>query len=297
MLCLKHQQLLQSYHIMMSKTILIPSDFSNNALVATRYALDLAKQLGANLHILHAYSSFNSAFQSQSVNETDATRAQSDAENNMGEFLGKVGDSKNVTITTSLLKDSLTDAVEAYLNTNTTVCLMIMGTHGASGTRKDILGSNTYDIAKSVNIPLLIVPEHASSFHLERVAFFTDYQNQDIATLQSLKNLLDGQELPCTLVHITQLKDSSLQEQVALLSNWSKKLSQTVGYANLNTELVSNKEDITIVDTALDRLSADLCLLTVVGGRSFFEKLFHKSLAREIILNPKVPVLLTSGHR
>ena len=38
------------------KTIIIPTDFSGNALYAAYYALDLAAMIGARLNLLHVYT-------------------------------------------------------------------------------------------------------------------------------------------------------------------------------------------------------------------------------------------------
>lgn len=74
----------------MKPTFLIPTDFSNNSIVATKYAQGLAKQLNADIHILHTYRAFVTAFQNQKVNEADANRAKSEAETAMNKFLTKV---------------------------------------------------------------------------------------------------------------------------------------------------------------------------------------------------------------
>ena len=94
---------------------------------------------------------------------------------------------------------------------------------------------------------------------------------------------------------MVQIAEHYSEEGKIRLDNWKDKLVEESGYSrSVETSLVEDKENIDTVNTLIDQLQADLCLLTLVGGRNFFEKLFHKSLARAIILNPEVPVLLTA---
>lgn len=277
----------------MKQTILVPTDFSNNALVATRYAMELAKKIEANVHILHVYRSFTSAFQSPLANETDEQRAKLGAKKGLAEFIEKLDNGSDVPVTSSIEKNSILEAITEYIGENN-VCLVVMGTHGASGMRKDLLGSNTYDVAKDVPRPLLIVPEHTASFKLRNVAFFSDYQQGDIKSLSSYDALFGNMNLSCTLVHIHEDKKAPQESEQQKLAEWKATLEKETSLENLSTELVHAPENVDAVNGILKRLNADMTLITLVDARSFFEKLLHKSLAREIIINPQTPVLLTS---
>lgn len=277
----------------MKQTILVPTDFSNNALVATRYAIELAKKIEADLHILNVYRPFTSAFQSPLANETDEQRAKIGAKKGLVEFMEKLEDSSDVHITSSIEKNGILEAITDYIEENN-VCLVVMGSHGASGARKDLLGDNTYDVAKDVSRPLLIVPEHIDSFKMENVVFFSDYQQGDIKSLGSLGSLFGNINLSCTLIHIHEATSSPMENDQQKLEEWKAVLEKATPLANLSTELVHVPESVNAVNGILDRLNADMTLITLTDAKSFFKKLLHKSLARAIILNPKTPVLLTS---
>jgi len=278
----------------MKQTILVPTDFSNNSLTATYYAIELAKRIHADIHILHTYRPFTSAFQSPLANQTDEQRAQLGAEKSLADFMEKLDIDRSVNVTTGIVKSTILDAVKNYLDQNN-VCLVVMGTRGASGIRYDVLGSNTYDLAKHITHPMLIVPEHAAPFKLNKVVFFTDYQEKDVNTFRGLLSLLDKSiSLSCTLVHIDEDGQSKDTDRVKL-REWQEMLAAKTDFNNLSAEIVHLQENVDSVNEILNRSQADLTILTLIGGKSFFEKLFHKSLARAIILNPKTPVFLTGG--
>ncbi|PRD51393.1 universal stress protein [Sphingobacterium gobiense] len=279
----------------MKQTILVPTDFSNNSLTAARYAIELAQQMGTDVYILHVYQSFTSAFQTSGANETDEQQAKLRAEDGLAEFMGKLNNVSEIQVASSAVKkSSLLDAVNDYIAENS-VQLVIMGAQGESGRRQDLLGNNTYDVAKDVSRPLLIVPEHTkNAFKLEHVVFFSDYQQGDVKSLTSFNSLFGHMRPSCTLVHIHESEDEPAESDRQRLEEWKAVLENETPLDNLSTELAHVPENVDAVNDILKQLNADMTLVTLVDARSFFKKLLHKSLARTIVLNPQTPVLLTS---
>lgn len=277
----------------MKQTILVPTDFSNNALIAARYGVELARKKQAHVHVFHAYRPFTSAFQSPLANQTDEQRAKIGAEKGLVEFISKLGKYVDVQVTSSTAKNSLVEAINHYIKEDN-VSLVVMGAHGASGTRKDLLGSNTYDVAKDVSRPLLIVPEHTNAFKLENVVFFTDYQQGDIKSLTSFDSLFGNIRPSCTLVHIHEGKNGPTDDNLQRLQQWKATLEKETPVKDLSTEMAHVPENVEAVNEILDSMNADMTLITLIDSRGFFKKLAHKSLARAIVLTPHTPVLLTS---
>ncbi|MBD1434600.1 universal stress protein [Sphingobacterium sp. DN00404] len=277
----------------MNQTILVPTDFSHNSLIAARYGIELARKMQANIHIFHAYRSFTSAFQSPLANETDEHRAKIGAEKGLAEFMNMLGKYSDIQISSSVNKNSLLEAVNHYIKEDD-VRLVVMGAHGASGTRRDLLGNNTYDVAKDVSRPLLIVPEHTDSFKMENVVFFTDYQQGDVKSLTIFNALFGDIALSCTLVHIHEGKDAPTDDDLRSLEQWKTTLEKQTSVKGLSTEMAHVPENVDAVNGILNRLKADMTLITLIDSRGFFKKLLHKSLAKAIVLNPRTPVLLTS---
>ena len=277
----------------MKKTIVVPTDFSHNALVAARYALQFAAQQDYDLHFLHAYQPFTSAFQNPRAIQEDESKIRQEAEADMRGFLAKLEANEALKIASTTVAGTLVDTLTQFIKDHA-VGLVIMGTHGASGTRKDVLGSNTYDVAKSSPVPLIVVPEHLTGFRLDKAVFFTDYQPSDKQTLQALQKVLSDRPVPCTLVHIAP-RDKEDSPHDLKLEEWKQKLEGQTGYDLLHSQVVRDREKLERVNAIIDDLAADLTVLTLVGGRGFIEKLFHKSLARQIVLDPKRPVLLVTG--
>src|SRR5690606_35333213 len=125
--------------------------------------------------------------------------------------------------------------------------LVVMGTHGASGWRKDLLGSNTYDVAKDVSRPLRIVPEHTASFKLKNVVFFSDYKQGDAKSLGSFDKLFRDMNPSYTLVHIHEDKKAPQEGEQQKLAEWKAILEKENPMANLSTELAHVPENVDAV--------------------------------------------------
>lgn len=279
-------------------TILCPVDFSATALAATKLALNIAAKHGYRVHLIHAYAPFRSAFQGDMVNAADQNRALQEAQMGMNTFLKTLeGHENGVALTTDLSDRDLVNAINQYAP-QMQAALVVMGTKGAKGAAGLLTGSNAYQIAKDSDVPLLIVPESAVFTESGRSIFFTDYQADDAITLNTLKHILgDEAAARCTLVHITpnEQPDDVTSEGDKLLK-WKRQLEDATGIKGLGARVVPDKEHIDTVNEVLKAAEADLALLTIVGGRSFFERLTKKSLAKAIILNPTTPILLAKQN-
>lgn len=280
----------------MPRTILVPTDFSKNARVAAKYAVGFARYSNYKVHFLHAFQPLKSAFQTRADNEKELEEAKMEARENMAGFQEDLGTPGEVEAFFEVSHGDLIDCLDKFIREEP-VAFIVMGTHGASGPRKDILGSNTYDVATSVSVPLVIVPERSSGFNLERIVFFTDYQKGDVQTLEAFKDIAAASEKPCTLVHILEETSEPEPKDQQQLEEWKKRLQEETGYAGLKTELVVGDENIHIVNHIIERLEADLTLVTLTKEGGFLDRLFYKSLAKAIVLNPETPVLLTSAKK
>lgn len=276
----------------MNQTILIPTDFSNNSIIAIRYGIELASQIQAEVHILHAYRPFSSNFQSPTANQADEERATIEATQQLAEFMEKLGTFPSIKVTSSTVQENLVQALNDYILKSNT-CLVVMGAHGASGTRRELLGNNTYDVAKDVFRPLLIVPEHTNSFKLNNAVFFSNYDPGDIKSLNTFHRLFHKAAPSLSLIHIHEGKEKPSDTHIQRLEDWKTTLEKETSVTNLRTAILHESRSVEAVNKILDRLDVDMTLITLIE-RGFFKKLVHKSLARAIVLNPRTPVLLTS---
>jgi nucleotide-binding universal stress UspA family protein len=147
---------------MISK-ILVPTDGSKTAQKAAKYAVDLAKQLGASIIVMSVIDKRSLISQTvpDSVKETHVMELTEDylkqmAEkhtNEITEQSKKQGISSQVVITTGHPVEDIVKQAEKRK-----VDLIVMGSHGRSALAAAVLGSVAYGVIhKDTRIPILLV--------------------------------------------------------------------------------------------------------------------------------------------
>ncbi len=179
------------------KTILVPTDFSECANNALRFAAFVAKKTGANLNLLH-------------VLEVPAIGHQGSIESTIDDVPYMMG-LLNVTKTKmkKILSLPFMNGIKVVHNIETgRICdhiiravekheadLIIMGTHGASGLKEALIGSNAEKIVQNSHIPVLTIKDKIENPKIEKIVFATDFSEEAeyiFPEVEKLANLLDA---------------------------------------------------------------------------------------------------------
>lgn len=127
------------------KTIIAPIDFSPTSLNALSFATELSRRSGARLVVLN------------STND-DGDESKSKMQSVESDLKKKFGEDLNCEFT--VLPGNLISAL-GQVNSTIKPDLIIMGTKGASGLRKILIGSNAVNVLSEIKIPTLVVPDNA----------------------------------------------------------------------------------------------------------------------------------------
>ena len=162
------------------RKILVPTDFSENAMNALKYALELFKYDISEFFIMHAYQDEIYADESLLTQETldKVTQITSDrSQEQLDKILKQIREiSPNprhefiIVSTNSMLMEE-TDRIVDDEN----IDIIIMGTRGKTNDRKLTFGSHTLQVLKYVKCPVLAIPEHYKYTQPKHVLFPTNY--------------------------------------------------------------------------------------------------------------------------
>jgi nucleotide-binding universal stress UspA family protein len=151
------------------ENILFPTDFSEAANNALLIAISIAKTERANLHLLHVIVPKCSH---ASVDRRPEVWQELEQQNKKGLKKLAIALEKQYKITvnshTAISDIHAAESIEQYAG-KLNAGLIIMGTHGLSGTRDFFMGSNTYTVMKNVSCPVLAVPEHYKKFFFRNI--------------------------------------------------------------------------------------------------------------------------------
>lgn len=177
------------------KHILLPTDFSENAYNAIKYAVQLLKEEVCEFYILHTYTpvivSSESMLDSYSALTLQQV-AQENAQNNLEELRNRIlkdfpntNHSYTLIASFNTLISEMRTIVEEY-NIN----YIVMGTQGATGAKEVFLGTQTMYTIKKMKCPVLAVPANFDYKAPKEILFPTDYKldksNQYLSMLREL---------------------------------------------------------------------------------------------------------------
>lgn len=282
----------------MTKKIIVPTDFSENALVATKYACRLALQKDYAVHLFHCYTSNSALFDEEKESkDTSIPVMKADVlildlkDNLQKEFPTLI---LETTCTSGLLSEVLPSLaiVPQY-------ALIVMGTTGTGKGKSLVWGSNTSSITSKARIPVIAIPNSNNSFSLQRVGMLTNFKAEELDTLKEYLTLVSP--IPnLDIIHV--FRDSKDANEIAEhLETWSFNIKNLDGTENVR----SIAEPIHIKDENLDSVpevinhiikSNDYDMIMVTKTRkTFFERLFRSSVSKEIVLDLERPTFFDNN--
>jgi len=141
--------------------LLVPTDGSENATRAAPHAGAVARQYGSSVHALSVIDlqSAGGAFSAGGLEGSFVDRLEDDAGETVDELATEIDAVADVDVETVVQKTSL-DGVAAEIRDYIAahgIDLVVMGSHGRSNLRRQLLGSVSGAVLRSVDVPVLIV--------------------------------------------------------------------------------------------------------------------------------------------
>lgn len=267
--------------------ILVPTDFSDLSKVAIRYAIRFANKIDGNITLLHVVTQVDTPraglrLRFQRLEKELLEAAKEDIETLASEFGAEVKTAHPIK-TRIARGSSYNDTVRKEAK-KLRSGLIIMGTRGASGIKKYIVGSNTASMIEVSHIPVLAIPEYAGFKQLRTVVYATDMLHTE-KELKILMPYVTRFDSTVHLIHIT----SSLKN-VSMLEKKVEAVVKKLGYENIVVRVMVNEDPDEAIDHYVTTTKADL-LTTFTHQYSFYDKLFNRSLTQKLAFQSKVPLL------
>ena len=270
------------------KTLLVPTDFSDNATNALRYATALAKRMKARLLLVHvlpipvmvtaestAYTSFDPRLQKCYIGKLKALAYQLQLENASSlevECYCEYG----------LFQDVLNRLVRSKQ-----ADLVVMGARGAGSLVEKALGTTASTFMKEAICPVVAVPSEALYSDLHRIAYASDFTGDEEAFLKQLFLFSEPLGAEVYIVHV-KTKDAApvaMEEDQLLMEVSAKFPDKKFSVAQVRARTVIGGIEIFLSDNQIGMLAV------AVHERGFLQDLFHRSVSKRLALRTVVPLL------
>lgn len=278
------------------KKIVIPADFSENAFNALKFAVNIFQHEKCRFLILHAYADevYNSGgvLTPEFMEEFKET-TRKNADNQLKSILEKIGDySPNPehhfepVSAFGILVDELNDLVNKE-----NADLIVMATRGKTNDRKLTFGSNTLQVIKYVQCPVLSIPEGYAVSNPQKILFPTNYMvPYQSRELQLAADLAREFSAEIHMLHISKFPPDSMRQK-----DNQKSLINEFHDVKLFHHQTDGTDKTRSILEYIDKLETDLLIL-VNSRHSYLENILYQSTLDKIGLHPKVPFLVFQNY-
>lgn len=280
----------------MSNKILVPIDFSENANTAVQFAIDLAKKRGFDIHLYHNYTVSSSTF--DDVN-SDSSDDNFKADVLMADLIEKLKANNPTIVFTSKCERGIITESLLKETKNTTYSAIIMGTKGKTDDTSVIVGSTTYAVSQKSNIPVIAIPFNYQTKDIKKIGLLSNFKYAELDTLNEYIKIF-GSDVKVLIIHVHyhSESESDIEDKLEI---WKYQIKKHTEITDVDIEVDSIQTDVEELDTIPEVINdiikdeeIDVVLITKTR-KSFFERLFKKSVAKQIIHHPIIPTFFSKA--
>ncbi len=270
------------------KKIVVPIDFSACSKNALTNAIRIAERMQLELVLFHAVSIPIGFAEGAPTGGLDYVfeDMEKDARANLDNLSKEFPMLEKIVHTNFIQYGPLHEGIND-LNQDGSVSLVVMGTHGATGFAKALIGSNTYNVMKHVSCPVIALPEEADLTKMTHIGLAGDFLSvpnpELIQIVIAMANAFYAQ------VHIIHIDTGEVEvkSQIDIARRMEKYLKHTN-----HTFHFRSFED---VEEGLQKTAKELkieLLCMIARNHGFFESLRHKSHTKEMVLSIPMPLMV-----
>lgn len=267
-------------------TILTPTDFSKLSKVAVLYSMRIAKKLKADI-ILLAVINMNSygrtSIRWSKLEDEMISIANEEAE----QFIKEVKEEakSNVKISYQFVTGfPVEERIEDFVKQND-IDMIVMGTKGASGLKKVVIGSNAAAVIDNSSVPVIAVPGETTFKVIRKIVYASDMVNlsEEIKTIAMFASLFKAS------IHVLHVIPKDSAKKIDVKKTVASLVKQTK-YPDISLHISKSDHISEEVDAFVINQKADL-LAMFTHKLDFYEKLFGRSVTRHLAFHVHVPLL------
>lgn len=274
------------------KKILVPCDFSNPAIEAFKFAIDVASRSGGSVHVLNvivlpvlnesALGLPAYAFEAGLMKEL-----RDNAEKKYTKMLEKYGNGLTKVKFSSVV-GPITPMVCDFISDNK--CdLVVMGTHGSSGLAEFFVGSNTEKIVRFSTVPVFAIRKAVPFKSIKRIVFPTSLelnQGDFIKKLKLLQKFFDAKlQLLFLNTPFNFIQDKELMD-----------FAKHYKFTNFSIDIRSNRYEPDGIIAFAEEVKADMVAMAT-HGRKGLSHFISGSITEDVVNHLQCPIWTYSFNK
>lgn len=279
------------------RKILIPTDFSENANNAIKFATELFKYEVCEFYIMHAYQDDIYADETlftktnlESIKSMMSKKSEEELETTL-KYIDSISPNPRHTYHTISADNLLIDETDTIVD-NQNIDIIIMGTRGKTNDKKITFGSHTLQVIKYVQCPVLAIPENYEYTQPKHILFPTNYL---IPYKRRELKLLCEMASPYRAVIDVLYMSKSAKLSMRQIDNQNF-IKNELCKNQINFIVLKSKHIVNVIYKYIKENNVDM-LVMVNTRHSFLENMLYQSTIDEFSLNLDIPFLALQNMR
>jgi nucleotide-binding universal stress UspA family protein len=276
------------------KKILVPTDFSKPAQIATEVACEIAKKSGAEVTLLHVVeeasgSSFNVMGQidlGSNMEEKMFNLALIKKAKKQMEALISSPVVEGVKVKAELRVGTPFHGMRAII-TEKKVDLVVMGTAGQTKTEEMIIGTNTEKVVRHAKCPVLTVQKKPTKIDFKNIVYATALSKDEEVFAKVVKRTQDMYD---STVHLVRVNTPGNFQRDVVVRKYMQDFAKKMMLKNYTINIFNDMNEEEGIIYFADSINADLIAMAT-HGRTGFAHVLAGSIAEDVVSHSKRPVL------
>ncbi len=275
----------------MIQHILVPTNFLDYAVNAGEYAVQLAAQYDAKVTLFHTYHIpvVDPLIPSEYLSELAGT-AEKTAERSISQQVEDLQEAFPEISENICYQISMGFAADEILSIAHTmgVDAIVMGTRHGEKIQRILLGSVLGSILEKADVPVIVVPEKAKFKSIKNILFTSEFNDSE--DVHSINRVLDfTSKLDATLYSLHIQEDEPDENDLVRIQNIRALFEKKLGTGKVHFENIAYDDILEGIAKYAKVNDIDLAVM-VTHKRNFFEKLFDRSLTKQMAYKTDVPL-------
>lgn len=269
------------------KKILVPCDFSEQAIFAFRLAIDLSEQSRREIHLLHVVElpvMHDSMLMPTLAFEATLLKELGDgAENQFRKIKSEYA--SDIPVVTKVVFGNTSMMILDYIK-DEEIELVVMGTKGATGLRELVIGSNAEKIVRRSPCPVITVRKYSKLRTIKNIVFPNSLEQDQEDLVQHVKALQDFMKATLHIVWInTPGNFTSDNLTLVRLKEFAKRFMLKDYTLNVFNDTYEESGVISFAHT----INADMIAMGTHGRRGL-NHLMSGSVAEDVVNHIDCPI-------
>jgi nucleotide-binding universal stress UspA family protein len=268
------------------KKILVPTDFSACAESAFSVALEIARNAGAELIVQHLYDDkYGSKHVLTKSEKPETDPALGPVKAALDELVTRA-EHIGVNARPLLVMNKGIDKIENYIEP-LGIDLVVMGSHGATGIRELVVGSQTERVVRHASAPVLVIKHKPENIKFEKIVFASTFHEDPAKAVAEVLKLAALWKGVVHLLYVGLEKDKQAKAEIDEKIN---ALEAQFPSATFTRNFITTNDPEWGIKHASKDIAPDAIALTTQVKTGTF--IFSHSLAESLVNHETLPVLV-----